>query len=215
MDQHDIDVIERQTVYQGYFRIDRYRLRHKLFRGGWSETVMREVFERGHSVAVLLFDPVADALVLIEQFRAGAFAAGLGPWMVECVAGIIGERETPDQVARREAVEETGCELGRIEAIGKFIYSPGACSEICRLFIGEIDSTRAAGIHGLAEEHEDIMTHIVPVQTAFAWLDASTIDNAALLISLLWLARHHQRLRSQWLDRETEVTNTDQRKAAS
>src|ERR1700679_3179071 len=102
MTPDDYEILERKTVCQSYFRIDRYMLKHRLFGGGWSAPVMREVFERGHSVAALFYDPHADAIVVIEQFRAGAFAAGVGPWLVECVAGIMDEGETPEQVARRE-----------------------------------------------------------------------------------------------------------------
>jgi len=174
-------------------------LKHRMFGGGWSQPVMREVFERGHSCACLLYDPKADAVILIEQFRAGAFAAGMGPWLIECVAGIIDEGETPEEVARREAIEECGCTVGRIEPIGKFLYSTGACSEVCHLFVGEADSSTAGGIFGLADEHEDIKTHIVPVKTVLEWLDAQTIDNAAMLIAISWLALHHAALRQRWL----------------
>jgi ADP-ribose pyrophosphatase len=199
MNQQDVDIQERETVFQGYFRVDRYRLRHRLFGGGWSVPVTREVFERGHSVAVLLYDPAADKIVAIEQFRAGAFAAGIGPWLIECVAGVMGDGETPEGVARREAIEETGCALGRVEAIGKYIYSPGGCSEICRLFIGEVDSATAAGVHGLAVENEDIKTHVIPAQAAIASLDAGEISNAALALAVGWLARHGEALRARWL----------------
>jgi ADP-ribose pyrophosphatase len=199
MNLDDVEVLERKTVCQSYFRIDRYMLRHRLFDGGWSQPVMREVFERGHSCACLLYDPQADAVILIEQFRAGAFAAGMGPWLIECVAGIIDEGETPEDVARREAIEECGCALGRIEPIGKFLYSTGACSEVCHLFVGEADSSAAGGIFGLADEHEDIKTHIVPVATVLEWLNAQTIDNAAMLIAISWLALHHAALRQRWL----------------
>ena len=199
MNLDDVEVLERKTVCQSYFRIDRYMLKHRLFDGGWSEPIMREVFERGHSCACLLYDPKADVVILIEQFRAGAFAAGMGPWLIECVAGIIDEGETPEAVARREAIEECGCTVGRIEPIGKFLYSTGACSEVCHLFVGEADSSAAGGIFGLADEFEDIKTHIVPVATVLEWLDAQTIDNAAMLIAISWLARHHAALRRRWL----------------
>ena len=195
---NDVDILERVEAFRGYFRVDRYRLRHRLFGGGWSAPITREVFERGHSVAVLLYDPKTDDIVVIEQFRAGALAAGIGPWMIECVAGIIEEGEAPEQVAKRESREETGCTVGRIESIGKFIYSPGGCSEICRLFIGEIDSRAAGGVHGLASEHEDIKTHIIPLDTALGRLDAGEIENAALLIAVSWLARHRDALRQRW-----------------
>lgn len=199
MTEDDFEILERKTVCQSYFRIDRYMLRHKLFGGGWSAPVMREVFERGHSVACLLYDPLADVVILIEQFRAGAMAAKMGPWLIECVAGIIDDGETPEAVARRESVEECGCVLGRIETIGEFLYSTGACSEVCHLFVGEADSSKAGGVFGLADEHEDIKTHIVPVATAIKWLDTHKIDNAAMLIAIGWLARHHAALRERWM----------------
>ena len=205
MDLHDVEILERRTAYQGYFRIESYRLRHRLFSGGWSTPIVREVFERGHSVAVLPYDPIADTVVLIEQFRAGALAAGRKPWLVECVAGIIDAGETPEEVARRETREEIGCALGRAEKIAEFIYSPGGSSEVCRLFVGEVDSHAAAGIHGLAEENEDIASKVVSAETAIGWLDDGTADNAVLLIALSWLARHRARLRAEWKSPTAEV----------
>jgi ADP-ribose pyrophosphatase len=198
MTESDVAISECQTVFQGYFRVDRYTLKHRLFNGGWSAPLTREVFERGHSVAVLLYDPARDLIALIEQFRVGALAAGLQPWMTECVAGIIEEGEEPEHVVRRETAEETGCRLGRVEAIGAFIYSPGACSEVCRLFVAEFDSATASGVHGLASEHEDIKTHVVSADTAIGWLDAGQINTAALLIAISWLARNKDALRQRW-----------------
>ena len=198
MDQNDVEILERRTAYQGYFRVNEYRLRHRLFAGGWGAPITRELFERGHSVAVLPYDPVADAIIVIEQFRIGAYAAGIRPWLTECVAGIIGDGERPEEVARREAVEEMGRGLGRIEKIAHFIYTPGGSSELCWLFAGEVDSRGAGGIHGLAEEHEDIAVRVVPADVAIGWLDSGTIDNAVMLIAVSWLARHRARLRREW-----------------
>src|SRR3984885_13005531 len=119
MNHDDVEVLDRKTVCQSYFRIDRYMLKHRLFGGGWSAPVMREVFERGHSCACLLYDPKADVVILIEQFRVGAFAAGMEPWLIECVAGIIDAGETPEDVARREAVAECGWPGRLIERMGE------------------------------------------------------------------------------------------------
>jgi ADP-ribose pyrophosphatase len=74
-----VELVEKTTPYQGYFRIERYRLRHKRFAGGWTEVMSRELFERGHATVVLPYDPLRDAVVLIEQFRVGAYAAGRAP----------------------------------------------------------------------------------------------------------------------------------------
>src|SRR5512143_2878914 len=108
MDKSDIEIVERRIGYRGYFRLDVYRLRHRLHEGGWSDVISREVLERGHAAAALLYDPARDAVVMIEQFRVGALAAGRAPWLCELVAGIIETGETPIDVARREALEEAG-----------------------------------------------------------------------------------------------------------
>ena len=129
----DVKVVERATPFQGYFRLDHYRLKHRLFEGGWSGEMSREVFERGHAVAVLPYDPDRDEVVLIEQFRPGAYAAlasewfddGASPWLVECVAGIIDKGENPDDVARRELIEEPGVLAATgLEAIQLTQYRP-------------------------------------------------------------------------------------------
>ena len=127
-----IEVLEKIPAYRGYFRVDSYRLRHRRFDGGWTPVLEREVFERGHAAALLPYDPRRDEVVLIEQFRVGALAAGLDPWLIEIVAGIIEPGEAADEVARRETHEETGLNVGRIERIAEVFVSPGGASETSR-----------------------------------------------------------------------------------
>lgn len=199
MDEKDVEVIARETVYQGFFRIDRYRLRHRCFAGGWTEAMTREVFERGHAVGVLPYDPRRDAVVLIEQFRIGALAAGWRPWMLEVVAGIMEDGETPEDVARREALEEAGCRLGRLAPVTTYLVSPGGTSESCSVFCGEADTDGLdGGIHGLAEEHEDIRVLVVPAEEAIAMAADGGVANAAALVALQWLALNRDRLRREW-----------------
>lgn len=194
-----IEVTEVTTPFRGYFQVDLYRLRHRRFDGDWSEVMTREVFERGHAAAVLPYDPVSNTIVLIEQFRAGALAAGMEPWLIEVIAGIIEPGEEPADVVRREAVEEAGCELGALEPIGKVLMSPGGCSETLTLFCGRADSSKVGGFHGLAEEHEDIRAFTVPLEEALSRLAAGDYVNAALVMSLQWLALNHGTLREKWL----------------
>ena len=105
-----VHILDKTVCYDGFFRIERYRLRHQLFRGGWSREITRELFERGHAAAVLPYDPLLDAVVLIEQFRIGALETPGDPWLLEIVAGVIDKPdETPEDVVRREAVEEANC----------------------------------------------------------------------------------------------------------
>lgn len=207
LSEDDVEVESRETVFSGYFRVDQYRLRHRLFAGGWSDTAGREVFERGHAVAVILYDPDRDLLVLIEQFRIGAFAAlrsepHLGvkasPWLLEVVAGIIDEGESPDAVARREAMEEAGCEILEMEPVCRFLLSPGVMTESLSLFCGRVDAVGVGGIHGLKHEHEDIRVLTAPVAEAFRWLDEGRFVNATALVAMLWFRLNREDLRRRW-----------------
>ncbi len=100
-ERSDVEVIRCEDVYQGYLKVRRYRLRHRLFDGSWSTEMTREVMERAHAVAVLPYDPTRDEVVLIEQFRMGIFDAGHDPWSIECVAGLIEADESLEDVAYR------------------------------------------------------------------------------------------------------------------
>ncbi len=202
----DVEVVEKTSPFKGYFRVDKYRLKHRLFEGGWSPEMIREVFERGHAVAVLLFDPDLDRTVMIEQFRPGAYAAlasewfddGASPWLMECVAGIIEKGENPEDVARREAVEETGCEIREIQPICHYLASPGGSSESVFIFCGCVDASNAEGVFGISEEHENIRAFSLPTSEAFRLLDEGRIINAMTIIGLQWLRVNHVRLLDDW-----------------
>ena len=194
----DVEVIERKTVFQGYFRVDRFRLRHKLFAGGWSSEMSREVFERGHAVTVLPYDPARDEVVLIEQFRPGAFAAGKNPWLIECVAGIIEDGEMTEDVAYREIVEETGLSVSDLwHMLGMFV-SPGAVTEFIELYLGRVDARDAGGVHGLDHEHEDIRVFKCAFGKALDMLDDGRIIDCHTVTSLHWLALHRDEVRARW-----------------
>lgn len=194
----DVELVEKTRPYDGHFQIDVYRLRHRRFGGGWTDVMTRELFERGHAVVVLPYDPVRDAVVLVEQFRIGAYAAGLAPWLVEAVAGIVEPGESPEDVARREALEEAGCEIAELEPIGTVMPSPGGCSEILYLYCGRVDSTGIGGIHGLPHEHEDIRAFVEPLDEALARLAGGGILNANAMMTLQWLALNRERLKKSW-----------------
>jgi len=198
MNRDDLEIIEQTSPYQGYFRIDRYRLRHRLFAGGMSNEITREVFERGHAVMVLPYDPVRETVVLIEQFRIGAFAAGHDPWMIETVAGIIETGENPEAVARREAQEEAGCAIADLHRVGECLVSPGGTSETVTLFVGRVDSNGLGGIHGMDDENENIKVHVVAVAKALRWMEQGHIGNASTILLLQWLALHGDEMRQRW-----------------
>jgi len=207
MDAKDVEVIAKKKCFQGYFSIDEYILKHRSFEGGWIREINREVLERGHAAACLLYDPYHDQLVFLEQFRQGAFAAfdsrwydkdKDSPWLIEVVAGIIEDGELPDEVARRESIEESGCEIQDIELIQKYFTSPGCSSEIAILYCGKVDASVVGGVHGLADEGEDIRVFRLDVNEAFQMLDDGKFINSAILIAMLWFRHHHCRLRKKW-----------------
>lgn len=194
----DVEIIEKFSPYRGYFRLDRYSLRHRMHDGGWTKPLMREVFEHGHTVAVLPYDPLTDAVVLIEQFRIGAYAAGLAPWLTEVVAGTIEAGENPEGVARREVLEEAGCEVSELEHIGTILLNPGAISETTAMYCGRVDSQGVGGVHGLSHEGEDILVSVVPADEAIARVADGQIANGYGVIPLQWLALNRERLRKKW-----------------
>ncbi|PJG60023.1 ADP-ribose diphosphatase [Aeromonas cavernicola] len=195
----DVKIIEKSVGYDGFFKVNRYRLQHKLFAGGWNGPIVRELFERGHAAALLPYDPVRDQIVLVEQFRIGAIETSATPWLLELVAGIIDAGETAETVVRREAVEEAGIVVGRCEHAISYLVSPGGSTERIEVYVGEVDASLAHGLHGLAEEGEDIRVHVVSREQAFTWLKEGRIDNAASVIALQWLALNQGELRARWL----------------
>ena len=190
------EVMEESPVYRGFFNLSQYRLRHTLFGGGWSDPLIRELFHRGRCVAVIPYDPVTDQVLLIEQFRIGAVGDKPVPWLVEIVAGAVESREAPEEVARREAMEEAGCVLEELIVIGEFYTTPGGCSEKVSVFCGLVQGELREGIFGLVEEDEDIRVLVVALDEALAWLQSGIIDSAIPALALQWLALNRGRLQA-------------------
>lgn len=199
MSLKQFEVLDKQTVYQGFFRLEQYTLKHTLFKGGWSQPITRELFRRGNCVAVLLYDPDRDEVVLIEQFRVGAVHQPDRAWLLEIVAGAIEPGETAEEVAYREAEEEAGCEIKELLEIQQFYTTPGGCSERITLFCGRVDSSEVGGVHGLAEEDEDIRVTAVKFADVFEMLQAGRIESGIPIIAIQWLYIHREQLRARWV----------------
>jgi ADP-ribose pyrophosphatase len=193
------EIVQKEIVYQGFFRMLKYHFKHTRYAGGWSGIINREVFERGNCVAVLLYDPNTDQVVLIEQFRAGAFQRPDRVWLVEIVAGAIEEGETAEEVAYRESIEEAGCEIEQLTEISQFYTTPGGSSERLTLYCGKVDSTQAGGIHGLDHEDEDILVRVVTFDEAYRMLEDGDIESAIPIIAIQWLALNKEKLKQKWL----------------
>ena len=194
----DVRILESRVAYSGHFTLRKLTLQHRCFGGGWSEPMVRELFERGDAVGVLPYNPEDDSLVLIEQFRPGAIRGEDSPWMLELIAGVVEAGESDEEVVHREAMEEAGCEVSELVPIATVLPSAGACSEQVRLFCGRVSSAAIGGVHGLQEEGEDILVHSVPRTDALQMLAADRIPNGHTLIALQWLQIHGDALRERW-----------------
>ena len=192
------EILNRHRLYQGFFEFLRYELRHTRFDGGMSAPIERELLNQQHAVAVLPYDARRDRVVLIEQFRIGALEAATGPWLTEIVAGIIEPGEQPEDVARRESLEEAGCEIGALERIYHYLPSPSSSNEQVTLFVAQVDSEGVGGLHGIAEEGEDIRVRVADTQEAFDLLDRGIINSAIPIIALQWLKLNRDELRAAW-----------------
>ena len=194
----DVEVVEREACFRGFYQLDRLHLRHRLFAGDMGKLISRELFVRHDAVCVLPYDPQRDCVVLIEQFRVGALDKSVNPWLIELVAGLIDKDEQPEEVARREAVEEAGLELAELWPLTQYYPSPGGSDERVHLYVGRCDSLGAGGVHGLEEEGEDIRVLVWSLDEALAALDDGRIDNAASIIALQWLALNRDKVRERW-----------------
>lgn len=194
--KYAIELLERRLCHRGFLTLARYRLRHSLYRGGWSTVIERERVEHLNAAAVLLYDAARDQVVMVEQFRIGALELGQGAWLVEPPGGVVEPGCDPAAVALREAREETGCAAWGIEPIASFHVSPGVTAQRLHLFCARTDASQAGGVHGLPGEGEDIRVLVLDAGHAIAGLGAGRLDTMTAIIALQWLALHRQRLRA-------------------
>jgi len=197
MAKKQFEIIKETICYNGFFRLTTVELRHTLYKGGWSQPITRELFQRGNCVAVLLYDPDRDEVVIIEQFRVGAIQITDQAWLLEIVAGAIETGETAEEVAYRESVEEAGCEIQELVKINDFFTSPGGTSELLSLFYGKVDTTHVGGIHGLDEEDEDIAVTTMKFDDVYQILLDGKILSAIPIIAIQWLFINRDSLRQK------------------
>jgi ADP-ribose pyrophosphatase len=198
--QKDCTIVKRDVLCQGNFlRLARYALKHRLFNGNWSKTFDCELLERKSAAAMLPYDPALDRVLLIEQFRPGALADPKSPWLIEIPAGVIDENESPEDVAYREMIEETGAKALALHPIFEFFVSPGGANEYLHLYCCKIDAHSTQEIQGLEEENEDIRVINLSAEEAFAELYSGRIKTAPALVSLMWLQLHREQLQNMWL----------------
>lgn len=192
-----------ETVWRGRTSLQRIRFTFEGFGGKRIGPATWEVLRRGRAVAVLPYDAAADRVVLIEQFRLPALAAGMDPVLIETAAGLVDGAEDEATAARRETEEETGLAVSDLEPVGRYLLTPGVADETIAIYLARVtapasDADGIAGHAGLDDEHEDIRVLAVPAATAFAWLDGGRIVNATTAIALHALRARREELRRRW-----------------
>ncbi|MDE0841333.1 MAG: NUDIX domain-containing protein [Porticoccaceae bacterium] len=190
----DVEIEASETVYQGFFKMLRYSVRHRLFNGGWSRLLKRELFQRGDAVGILIFDPGNNTLGLVEQFRIGALQHAHGPWQYEVVAGMVESGAAPSDVAMRELQEETGLEIDSLVPVCDYLVSAGGSDEKMYLYCALTDLSGCGGIFGLPSEAEDISFQVWSYEQVAAAFDAGQMNSAAMTISWLWLEKNRPQL---------------------
>ncbi len=188
---------ESRTVYNGFFSVKEYDLSFTKFDGSRSEVVTRSALISSDAVIVLPYDPIHDRVLLVEQFRTGPYARrDETPWCLEPIAGLIDSGETPEEAALREAREETGLKLLRLESVASSYPSPGISTEFFHHYVGIVSLPETTDlVSGLASESEDIRSHIFYFSDFLKMIEAGHISVGPAILIGLWLARHRDLLR--------------------
>ncbi len=197
-DQDGVEIIQKESLFSRFFNVSLVTFKHKLFAGGWSEPVQREIFERGDAVVVLPYDPNRDEIVLIEQVRIGAILNAQNPWTFELVGGMVEENESIESVALRETYEETGLETTELLPMQSYLSSCGGTSERIYLYVAKVDAQNIQPICGLDHENEDIKVHVFSRECVMDWLNQGKIENASAIIGLQWLQTNLDKVTTAW-----------------
>lgn len=191
-------LIGRSAAYTGFLRLVQYRIGISEARGQPDGVLYRERIEGLRAAAVLPFDPANERIVLVKQFRIGALEAPSGAWLLEPPGGVIDQGESAEEAARREAWEEAGCRIGKIEPILSCYTSPGVSDERLDLFCGAVDASSLATTGGRHDEGEWTEVVSLDLDAAFRDLGRGMLTAASLIIALQWLSVNRRRLCESW-----------------
>ncbi|CAG67240.1 NUDIX domain-containing protein [Acinetobacter baylyi] len=192
---HDVEIEKRESLYQGFTRLEKVSFRHRLFnQQEYTPVIQRELITRKQAAGVLLYSHPQRKFALIEQFRIGAIEDTSSPWQLEIIAGVLDGDESPETCIRRECLEESGCEIQAAQHLFSFYPSAGACSELFHLYTAQTTLPEYGGVFGLAEEGENIKLHLFDYDQLTTLLSQGRLRNAPVIMALQWLA---QQIRQQ------------------
>ena len=194
----DVELLRQTHEHVGFFNLDSLNLRHRLFAGGMSQELRREVFISSDASIVLPYDPVNDTVLMVEQFRIGPFMRlDPSPWKLEPIAGRVDPGEGPERTAIREAKEESGVEIRDLISLGSHYASPGSTTDYFHCYLALADLSNAGMADGGKEdEGEDIRSYVIPFDRLMEMVDSFQIDIGPFLYCALQLARRRDELRA-------------------
>ena len=190
----------KRVVYKGFFSVEEHDLSYRKFNNQQSSILTRSALISSDAVIVLPYDPVNDRILLIEQFRSGPYVKGdKQPWVLEPIAGLIDEGETPESAGIREAQEEAHLEIKRLELVARSYPSPGISTEFFHQYIGIVELLDSSDlIAGLSSENEDIRSHIFEYEQFFEMIESGKVKVGPLILLGLWLSKNRNRLRKTY-----------------
>lgn len=187
----DFEITLREFLYQGFIKVEKISLRHRLFnQSEYTSNIHRELISRKEAAGVLIYNDQQQRFALIEQFRVGAIDDAQSPWQLEIIAGVLDGDESPESCIRRESLEESGCEIDRLEHLFSFYPSAGACDEIFHLFVAEATLPDHGGVFGMPDEGENIQLHILDYADLNELFSRQRLSNAPIIMALQWLKQH-------------------------
>jgi nudix-type nucleoside diphosphatase (YffH/AdpP family) len=188
MAESRIRIVGEHILSDDYYTLKKVKYEQQRRDGSWQQQE-REVYDAASGAAVLLYNRERRTVVLTRQFRLGAYLNGGDGFLLEAAAGVLEGADPADRV-KREAREETGYEIERVEPVMQLFPSPGSLTERIHLFTAEYDPARRCGPGGgKAEEGEDIEVVEMDFDDALALIETGGINDAKTVLLLLHLER--------------------------
>jgi nudix-type nucleoside diphosphatase (YffH/AdpP family) len=179
--------IKKVLLSNNWYTLNKVVFDYKMPNGEWIEQA-REAYDRGNGAAVLLYNKEKQTVILISQFRMPTYLNGNESGiMIEACAGLL-DGDDPETCVIKEAEEESGFRVAKVEKVLEAYMSPGAVTEILHLYIAEYqESDRVNSGGGLADEQEDITVLEVDFNKAISMISSGEIKDAKTIMLLQYL----------------------------
>jgi nudix-type nucleoside diphosphatase (YffH/AdpP family) len=185
IDAGRIRLVEKETVWKGFVHMQKLIFDQRM-PDGRTMRIVREVHDHGSAAAILLYDPKRDSVVMVRQFRPAAFVNGDPSFMIEVPAGLLDDDDAADAI-RREAMEESGYAVEKVEYLFDMYASPGTLTEKVSLFVARINlDVQAGNGGGLEDEGEDLEVLTYGLDEAFGMIASGEITDSKTIILLQW-----------------------------